>query len=177
MKNVSVMCFHDELCQVLNAMTTALSLLREGLKVTVFFGSRGINAVHREKIKELKCLPDAPKEISDAVKQKMGEMKLPLIEDMLGMLIAEGATILACPLNLLLFGMPPRDLVDGVKVADPARFYKEVVVSADMNLTFLNRPWFCGHLRAGKLAAVLEAVFKNHAIPFMPKNHSYRNEP
>ena len=27
-KNVSVMCFHDELCQVFNALMTALSLLR-----------------------------------------------------------------------------------------------------------------------------------------------------
>ncbi len=31
-KNVSVMCFHDELCQVFNALMTALSLLREGSK-------------------------------------------------------------------------------------------------------------------------------------------------
>ncbi len=29
-KNVSVMCFHDELCQVYNGLMTALSLLREG---------------------------------------------------------------------------------------------------------------------------------------------------
>lgn len=136
MKNVSVMCFHDELCQVFNALMTALSLLREGSKVTIFFGSRGINAVHRDKVKTLTCLPDAPKEVGDAVMQKMDEMGLPLIEDLFVMLIAEGATVLACPLNLSLFGMTPRDLVDGVKVADPAKYYKEVVVPADMNLTF-----------------------------------------
>ena len=35
------MCFHDELCQVYNALMTALSLLREGSKVTLFFGSLG----------------------------------------------------------------------------------------------------------------------------------------
>jgi len=29
-KSVSVMCFHDELCQVYNALMTALSLLRAG---------------------------------------------------------------------------------------------------------------------------------------------------
>ncbi|MBI5025486.1 MAG: hypothetical protein HZC12_01920 [Nitrospirae bacterium] len=51
-KNVSIMCFHDELCQVYNALMTALSLLREGSKVTIFFGSRGINAVHRQKVNE-----------------------------------------------------------------------------------------------------------------------------
>ena len=61
-KNVSIMCFHDELCQVYNALMTALSLLREGSKVTIFFGSRGINAVHKDKVKDLKCLPDQPKE-------------------------------------------------------------------------------------------------------------------
>lgn len=72
-KNVSVMCFHDELCQVFNALMTALSLLREGAQVTIFFGSRGINAVHRDKVKELKCLPDAPQEIGDAVMRKMDE--------------------------------------------------------------------------------------------------------
>ena len=33
------------------------------------------------------------------------------------------------------FEMTPSDLVDGVKVADPAKYYKEVVVQADMNLT------------------------------------------
>lgn len=136
MKNVSVMCFHDELCQVFNALMTALSLLREGSKVTLFFGSRGINAVHREKMKTLTCLPDEPPEVSKAVTDKMDEMGLPLVEDLFVMLIAEGATVLACPLNLALFGMTPKDLADGVKVADPAKYYKEVVIPADMNLTF-----------------------------------------
>ena len=135
-KNVSVMCFHDELCQVFNALMTALSLLREGAQVTIFFGSRGINAVHRDKVKELKCLPDAPQEIGDAVMRKMDEAGLPLAEDLFVMLIAEGATVLACPLNLSLFGMTPSDLVKGVRVADPAKYYKEVVMVADMNLTF-----------------------------------------
>ena len=37
------MCFHNELCQVYNALMTALSLLREGSKVTMFFGSREAN--------------------------------------------------------------------------------------------------------------------------------------
>ena len=135
-KNVSVMCFHDELCQVYNALMTALSLLREGSKVTIFFGSRGINAVHKDKVNDLKCLPDQPKEAGDAVMKKMDEMNLPSVEDLFIMLIAEGATVFACPLNLSLFDMTPSDLVDGVKVADPAKYYKEVVVRADMNLTF-----------------------------------------
>lgn len=43
-----IMCFHDELCQVFYAMMTALSLLREGAKVTVYFGSRRINALHKK---------------------------------------------------------------------------------------------------------------------------------
>ena len=136
MKNVSIMCFHDELCQVFNALMTALSLLREGSKVTLFFGSRGINAVHRDKMKTLTCLPDEPPEVGKAVIDKMDEMGLPLVEDLFVMLIAEGATVLACPLNLALFGMTPKDLVDGVKVADPVKYYKEVVIPADMNLTF-----------------------------------------
>ncbi|MDE2090148.1 MAG: DsrE/DsrF/DrsH-like family protein [Gammaproteobacteria bacterium] len=135
-KNVSVMCFHDELCQVFNALMTALSLLREGAGVAIFFGSRGINAVHREKVKELKCLPDAPREIGEAVMNEMDEMGLPLVEDLFVMLIGEGATVFACPLNLAVFGMTPDDLVEGVKVADPAKYYKEVVAPADMNLTF-----------------------------------------
>ena len=37
-KNVSIMCFHGELCQVYNALMTALSLLGEGSKVTIFLG-------------------------------------------------------------------------------------------------------------------------------------------
>ena len=119
MKKVSVMCFHDELCQVFNALMTALSLLREGSKVTLFFGSRGINAVHRDKMKTLTCLPDEAPEVGKAVTDKMDEMGLPLVEDLFVMLIAEGATVLACPLNLSLFGMTPKDLVDGVKPADP----------------------------------------------------------
>ena len=32
--------------------------------------------------------------------------------------------------------MSERDLIDGAKIADPARYYKEVVMLADMNLTF-----------------------------------------
>jgi hypothetical protein len=52
------------------------------------------------------------------------------------MLIAEGGTVLACPLNVGLFNISPGDLIDGVKVADPAKYYKETLIPADMNLTF-----------------------------------------
>ncbi len=135
-KNVSIMCFHDELCQVFNALMTALSLLREGAKVTLYFGSRGVNAVHRGKLNDLKCLPDMPPEYGEAVRRRMDELDLPLVEDLFVMLIAEGATVLACPLNVSLFAMSERDLVDGVKLADPAKYYKDVVMPADMNLTF-----------------------------------------
>ena len=135
-KNVSIMCFHDELCQVYNAVMTALSLLREGSKVTVFFGSRGMNAIHKDKVKELKCLPDQPKEMGDAVMKRMEEMELPTVEEMLFMLYKEGAKMLACPLNIPLFGMTKADFVDGVELANPATYYKEVMVPADMNLTF-----------------------------------------
>ncbi len=82
-KNVSIMCFHDELCQVYNALMTALSLLREGSKVTVFFGSRGVNAIHKNKVRKLTCLPDQPKEMGDAVMKRMEEMELPTVEEML----------------------------------------------------------------------------------------------
>jgi len=62
-KNVSILCFLDEHCQIYNALVTALSLLREGSRVSLFFGSCGVNAVHKEKVKHLRCLPDHPKEI------------------------------------------------------------------------------------------------------------------
>lgn len=135
-KNVSIMCFHDELCQVFNALMTALSLLREGSGVTIFFGSRGVNAIHKDKVGELKCMPDAPKEVSDAVMKKMDEMDLPSVDDMLFMFMAEGGTVLACPLNTSLFEMTPSDLVDKATIADPATYYKDVVIRSDMNLTF-----------------------------------------
>ncbi len=135
-KNVSVMCFHDELCQVYNALMTALSLLREGSKVTIFFGSRGINAIHKEKVKNLQCLPDQPKEFGEAVIKRMEEMELPSVEDLFVMLHMEGAKLLACPLNVPLFGMSKADFIEGVEVANPAVYYKEVVIKADMNLTF-----------------------------------------
>jgi peroxiredoxin family protein len=135
-KNVSIMCFHDELCQVYNALMTALSLLREGSKVTIFFGSRGVNAIHKNKVRELKCLPDQPKEMGDAVMKRMEEMELPTVEELLFMVYKEGAQMLACPLNVPLFGMSKADFVEGVELANPATYYKEVVVPADMNLTF-----------------------------------------
>ncbi|MHB0984883.1 MAG: DsrE/DsrF/DrsH-like family protein [Sulfuricella sp.] len=134
-RNVSIMCFHDELCQVFNALMTALSLLRNGSRVTVFFGSRGVLAVHKEHVGNLACMPDMPEQ-GAAVMKRMDELDLPLVEDMFVMLAAEGAALLACPLNIPLFGMSPGDLVEGVKVADPARYYKDVVIQADMNLTF-----------------------------------------
>lgn len=135
-KNVSIMCFHDELCQVYNALMTALSLLREGSKVTIFFGSRGVNAIHKEKVKNLQCMPDQPKEVSDAVMKKMEEMELPTVEDLFVMLHMEGARLLACPLNVPLFGMSKADFIEGVELADPATYYKDIVIQADMNLTF-----------------------------------------
>ena len=135
-KNVSVMCFHDELCQVYNALMTALSLLREGSRVTLFFGSRGVNAIHKDKVKELKCLPDQPKEMGEAVMKRMEEMELPTAEELLFMLCKEGARMLACPLNVPLFGMSKADFLEGVELANPATYYKDTVVQADMNLTF-----------------------------------------
>ncbi|RJQ45810.1 MAG: hypothetical protein C4534_03850 [Gaiellales bacterium] len=135
-KSVSIMCFHDELCQVFNALMTAQSLLRAGSKVTIFFGSRGINAVHQKKVDELVCLPDQPEEEREAVLKKMDEMDLPDARLMLETLHFEGATLLACPLNLSVFGMSESDLVLGVKAADPATYYKDVMMAADMNLSF-----------------------------------------
>jgi len=133
-KHVSVLCFHDERCQVYNAPMTTLSLLREGSKVTMFFGSRGINAVHREKVKTLRCLPDQPNEEGDAVMKKMELRELPSGEDLFLTLIAGGATVPACPLNVSPFNTSKADLIDGVKVANRATDYKETVIPADMNL-------------------------------------------
>ncbi len=135
-KNVSVMCFHDELCQVYNALMTAYSLLKEGSKVTIFFGSRGVNALHKDKVNKLVCMPDQPKEESDAVMKRMEDMNLPTAEDLLFMLYKEGAKLLACPLNVPLFNMKKEDFVDGVEIANPATYYKDIVIKADMNLTF-----------------------------------------
>lgn len=135
-KKVSIMCFHDELCQVYNALMTALSLLREGSRVTLFFGSRGINAVNRHKVGTLKCMPDEPKEVGKAVMKKMEEMELPTVEDLFFILMAEGATVFACPLNLSLFEMSREDLLDDVTPADPATYYKDIVIRSDMNLSF-----------------------------------------
>lgn len=135
-KNVSIMCFHDELCQAYNALMTALSLLREGSKVTIFFGSRGVNALHKDKVKTLQCLPDQPKEFGEAVMKRMEEMELPNVEDLFVMLHMEGAKLLACPLNVPLFGMSETNFIEGVEIANPATYYKEVVIKADMNLTF-----------------------------------------
>jgi len=134
-KIVSVMCFHDELCQVFNAMMTALSLLREGAGVTVYFGSRGVNAVHKGRVGSLACLPDQP-EVGDAVMKRMDELDVPSVEDLFFMFTREGGQVLACPLNVPLFGMSESDLIEGAKLADPAHYYKDVVMRADMNLTF-----------------------------------------
>jgi peroxiredoxin family protein len=135
-KKVSIMIFHDELCQVFNGLMTALSLQRAGAKVTVFFGSRGINAVHKEKINDLKCLPDQPEEEQQKVMDRMEEMNLPMPEDMLLMLHMEGATLLACPLNKNVFEFADDDFIEGVTLADPETYYTDIVMQADMNLVF-----------------------------------------
>ena len=135
-KKVSIMVFHDELCQVFNGLMTALSLQRAGAEVTVFFGSRGINAVHKEKIKELKCLPDQPEEEQQKVMTRMEEMNLPMPEDLLLMLHMEGATLLACPLNKNVFDFKDDDFVEGVRLADPETYYTDIVMQANMNLAF-----------------------------------------
>lgn len=81
-------------------------------------------------------MPDQPKEEGDAVMKRMEGMNLPTVEDLLFMLYKGGGRLLACPLNIPLFGMSKKDFVDGVEVADPSTYYKEVVIKADMNLTF-----------------------------------------
>jgi peroxiredoxin family protein len=135
-KKASIMIMHDELCQVFNGLMTALSLQRAGAQVTVFFGSRGINAVHKEKIKELKCLPDQPEEEQIKVMARMEAMNLPMPEELLLMLHMEGATLLACPLNKEVFEFAADDFVEGVALADPATYYTDIVMPAAMNLVF-----------------------------------------
>ncbi len=135
-KQASIMIMHDELCQVFNGLMTALSLQRAGAGVTIFFGSRGINAVHKEKIQHLVCLPDQPEEEQKKVMARMEEMNLPMPEELLLMLHMEGARLLACPLNKSVFEFRDEDFVEGVKLADPATYYTEVVLAADMNLVF-----------------------------------------
>lgn len=135
-KKASIMIFHDELCQVFNGLMTALSLQRAGANVTVFFGSRGINAVHKKKINELKCLPDQPEDEQRKVMARMEEMNLPMPEDMLLMLHMEGAKLLACPLNKAVFEFRDDDFVEGITLADPETYYTDIVMKADMNLVF-----------------------------------------
>jgi peroxiredoxin family protein len=135
-KNTSIMIFHDELCQVFNGLMTALSLQRAGAEVTVFFGSRGINAVHKDKINDLKCLPDQPEEEQQKVMDRMEDMNLPMPEDMLLMLHMEGAKLLACPLNKSVFEFEDDDFIEGVTLADPETYYTDIVMQADMNLVF-----------------------------------------
>lgn len=135
-KNASIMILHDELCLVFNGLMTALSLLRAGATVTVFFGSRGVNAVHRDKVGGLVCLPDQPEEERQRVMSRMEEMNLPQVEELLLMLSMEGARLLACPLNTAVFDFQPTDYVEGVTLADPATYYSEVMLPADMNLVF-----------------------------------------
>jgi predicted peroxiredoxin len=135
-KKVCVLVFHDELCQVFNGLMTALSLLRAGEDVTIFFGSLGINVVHKDKIKELKCIPDQPEEAGKKLMEKMDEMALPTPEDMMTMLEMEGALLLACPLNYAMFEFTDDVLLDGVAIADPDTFYTDIMVPADQVLSF-----------------------------------------
>lgn len=135
-KKVTIFIFNEEMCQVFNGLATALSLLREGADVTVFFGSRGIKVVHKKYVKELKCLPDMPKEIQEKTMKKMEELGLPTIEELLIMLNKEGALLLACPLNKDIFEIKEEDLIEGVKIADPATFYSEIVLKSDFVLSF-----------------------------------------
>ncbi|GCC10373.1 hypothetical protein IPdc08_00396 [archaeon] len=135
-KSFTILLFHDELCQVFNGLMTALSLLRSGADVTLFFGSRGINAVHKEKIFELKCLPDQPEEAQKKVTDKMDELALPTPEDMLTMLEMEGALLLACPLNKEIFEFKDEDFIEGVSVADPDTFYTDILMKSDYVLSF-----------------------------------------
>lgn len=134
-KRISVMCMSDELCQVYNALMTALSLLREGNQVAIFFGSKGVRAVDKKKIGSLSCLPDEPG-MQEKIFARMDELDLPTAEDLLFFFLKEKGNVYACPLNTSLFGITKDDLYEGVRIADPATYYKEVMMKADMNLTF-----------------------------------------
>lgn len=68
--------------------------------------------------------------------EKMEEMNLPTALDMPTMLDLEGALLLACPLNKDIFEITEDDLVEGVSFADPETYYTDIVMKADMNLSF-----------------------------------------
>ena len=92
--------------------------------------------MHKEKITELKCLPDQPEEEQRKVMARMEEMNLPLPEEMLLMLHMEGAKLLACPLNKSIFEFRGDDFVEGVALANPETYYTDIIMKADMNLVF-----------------------------------------
>ena len=69
-----------------------------------------------------------PMEITEEMKKRMDEMNLPTIEEMLIMLIKEGALILVCPLAKELFRYKEEDFIEGIKVADPSTYYREIVM-------------------------------------------------
>jgi len=66
----------------------------------------------------------------------MDDMDLPSVEDLFDMTMAEGGTVIACNLNVSLFNIPPKQLIDDVKIVCPAKYYRETVIPSDMNLTF-----------------------------------------
>jgi hypothetical protein len=49
-----------------------------------------VNAIHKEKIKELKCLPDQRKEMGDTVMKRMEEMDCGSMKTLLCLNIVEG---------------------------------------------------------------------------------------
>jgi hypothetical protein len=112
---------------------TALSFLSEGSRV----GSRGINVVRKDKVKDLRHLPDHPKEEGDGVMKKMEEMDLTGVEDLLFMLIAGCAMVLDCTLHVSLFNIFPKQLIDGVEIAYPAKYYKATVIPRRYEPDFL----------------------------------------
>ena len=67
---------------------------------------------------------------------RMAEKNLPIPEDMLLMLHMEGAKLLACSLNKDIFEFHDDDFVEGVELANPETYYTDIVMLADMNLTF-----------------------------------------
>lgn len=66
----------------------------------------------------------------------MEQIELPSVEELLFMVYREGTKLLACSLNVPLFGMTNADFVEGVELASPATYYKNIVIQSDMNLTF-----------------------------------------
>lgn len=125
----------DTLESLYQAMIFGVTASSEGIETHIYFTFFGINALVKDKLKDLKMSVDY-KSYEKTLKEKFKEMNVPTIGEMIKNAKEAGAKIYACETTMKAFNLSKENLIEEVDKVIGASEFLELSSNSDLSLTF-----------------------------------------